>query len=78
MNALFAPEFKGFLTLPQAQDAVRQDHGDGAHRTDGRVVAGIVFGGHEGLYRLSPRFVSATLGARRDSGARHRWPSGSW
>ncbi|MER2622449.1 MAG: hypothetical protein ABTS22_00740 [Accumulibacter sp.] len=34
MNALFGAGIKGFLTLLQAQDAVRQDHGDGADGAD--------------------------------------------
>lgn len=34
MNALFAPGFKGFLALLQAQNAVCQDHGDGVQGRD--------------------------------------------
>jgi hypothetical protein len=30
MNALFGAAIKGFLTLMQAENAVRQNHGDGA------------------------------------------------
>jgi len=59
MNKLFGPEIEGFLTLLQAQNAVRQDRGDEAHQTDGRVVAEIVLSSHEGLCRPSSRFVSA-------------------
>ncbi|WP_300337187.1 hypothetical protein [Accumulibacter sp.] len=46
MNALFGAAIKGFLTLMQAQDAVRQDHGDGADGGDGSwdIVAA-----HEGV-----------------------------
>lgn len=51
MNALFAPGFKGFLTLLQAQDTVCQDHGDGAQGRDGQADARVEFGGHVRLYR---------------------------
>jgi hypothetical protein len=67
MNALFGAGIKGFLTLLQAENALRQDHGDGAHGAGGRVVARVVFGGHEGLYRPCPRFVSAALHVRLES-----------
>lgn len=30
MNALFGPGIKGFLALLQAQDTLREKHGDGA------------------------------------------------
>lgn len=51
MNALFAPGFKGFLTLLQAQDTVCQDHGNGADRVDGGCPEHFV-AVHEGIYCL--------------------------
>jgi hypothetical protein len=47
MNALFAAGFKGFLTLLQAQDAVRQDHGDGAQGRNGGANSQHIFAVHE-------------------------------
>ena len=49
MNALFGPGFKGFLTLLQAQDAVRQDQGDGAQGRDRGANSQDIVAVHEGV-----------------------------
>jgi len=61
MNALFGPCIKGFLTRLQAQDTLREDHGDDADGVDGKAAARVEFGGHAGLYRATPRLFSAGL-----------------
>ena len=60
MNALFGGGIKVFLTLMQAQHAVRQDHGDGTDGRDGGGGAEVfLIGGHEGLYGPGPDFSQA-------------------
>ena len=61
MNALFGGAIKVFLALLQTQNAVGQDHGDGADGGDGRRGAEVSVGGHGGLYRPAPDFFSALL-----------------
>ena len=60
MNALFGRAIKVFLALLQTQDAVGQDHGDGADGRDGGRRAEVSVGGHEGLYRPGRGFFSGS------------------
>ena len=68
MNALFGAAIKVFLALLQAQDAVGQDHRDGADGRDGWRRAEVSIGGHEGLYRPGPGFFSGRALAHADQG----------
>ena len=72
MNALFGGAIKLILALLQTQDAVGQDHGDGANGRDGGRGTEVSIGGHEGLYRQGPDFFSARALAHADQGSRRR------